>query len=388
MRVFVSGRKNRNNEKKPIHGEPDRGNPQGNRFWYQSVGCVPQTRHQSADLLQLEKQIRRPERLRAQAHQGTRSRTRQAQADVCRSRDGERCAEVTDRKKALKPAECREAVGWLVDEEGLSVRRACRALGTSRANWYRPRIDSSTRDAEIINKLNEVISRHSRWGFWKCFYWMRQRGAPWNHKRVLRVYREMGLNLPRRAKKRLPARVKQPLNAPPKADHMWSMDFMHDTLYYGKRFRTLNVFDEGVREVIAIEVDTSLPAERVIRVLNQVKESRPLPRQIRVDNGPELISAKLVAWCEQHHVHLHHIQPGKPTQNAYIERFNRSFRNEVLNAHLFTSLNQVREVVYEWMTSYNEERPHQSLGNLPPSVFRQQQPTKYSKQNSNPTLSH
>lgn len=98
-----------------------------------------------------------------------------------------------------------------------------------------------------------------------------------------------------------------------------------------------------------------------------------MPQQIRVDNGPELISSKLVAWCEKHGIHLHHIQPGKPTQNAYVERFNRSFRHEVLDAHVFGSLSQVREIVHEWMTSYNEERPHQSLGNLPPSLFRQQQ---------------
>jgi putative transposase len=150
------------------------------------------------------------------------------------------------------------------------------------------------------------------------------------------------------------------------------MEFMHDTLHYGKRFRTLNIFDEGVREALAIEVDSSLPAERVIRVLDQLKESRQLPRQIRVDNGPELISSKLVAWCDENQVRLHHIQPGKPTQNAYVERFNRSFRYEVLDAHLFDSLGQVRDIVHWWMGIYHEERPHESLGNLPPTVFRKQ----------------
>lgn len=187
----------------------------------------------------------------------------------------------------------------------------------------------------------------------------------------------MKLNLPRRAKRRLPARIKQPLEVPPLPDQVWSIDFMHDTLWCGKRFRTLNVFDEGVREVLAIEVDSSLPADRVIRVLDQLRESRPLPVQIRVDNGPELVSSKLVAWCEINHVKLHHIQPGKPTQNAYIERFNRTFRTEVLNAHVFNSLSQVRELVHQWMTAYNEERPHSALGNLPPRLFSQQiTPTK------------
>ena len=271
------------------------------------------------------------------------------------------------------PTEKREAVTWLRGQRKLPVSRACKAVGMSSSSWYRTPLDQSSRDAPIVDRLNEIINRHGRWGFWKCFYWLRQHGATWNHKRVWRVYKAMGLNLPRRTKKRLPARVKEPLDAPPHPNAHWSMDFMHDTLYHGKRFRTLNILDEGVREALAIEVDTSLPAERVIRVLEQLKDSRPLPRQIRVDNGPELISSKLVAWCEQHQINLHHIQPGKPTQNAYIERFNRTYRREVLDAHLFGSLEEVREITYHWMTSYNEERPHESLGNLPPAVFRQQQ---------------
>ena len=156
----------------------------------------------------------------------------------------------------------------------------------------------------------------------------------------------MNLNLPRRAKRRLPARLRQPLVVPSESGRMWSMDFMHDTLYCGKRFRTLNIIDEGVREALAIEVDTSLPAERVIRVLEQHRESHPLPEQKRVDNGPEHISSKLMTWCEQLVIQLHHIQPGKPTQNAYIERFNRSLRREALNTHLFSNLIEVREIIH------------------------------------------
>ena len=270
------------------------------------------------------------------------------------------------------PAQKREAVEWLRESQGLPVSRACAAVGMSSSSWYRGAPDRSA-DDPVIDRLNEVVSKHPRWGFWKCFHWMRQRGEVWNHKRVWRIYCEMGLNLPKRAKRRLPARVKQPLEVPPLPDKMWSMDFMHDALHYGKGFRTLNVLDEGVREALAIEVDSSLPAERVIRVLNQLKDSRSLPDQIRVDNGPELVSAKLVAWCDQNGVRLHHIQKGAPTQNAYIERFNRSFRHEVLDAHLFTSLEEVRDITHQWLLSYNEERPHQALGNLPPAVFRQQQ---------------
>lgn len=260
-----------------------------------------------------------------------------------------------------------------MDERALPVSRACRAVNLGRSSYYHQPRDQAEHDAPLIDRLNEVLGRHPRWGFWKCFYWMRLKGDTWNHKRVLRVYRAMKLNLPRRAKKRLPARVKEPLNAPPQAGLQWSMDFMHDTLWCGKRYRTLNVFDEGVREALAIEVDTSLPAERVVRLLEQLKDSHPLPKQIRVDNGPELVSAKLVAWCEQHDIRLLHIQPGRPMQNGYVERFNRSFRNEVLDAHVFASLSEVREHVHDWLISYNEERPHESLGNIPPALFRQQQ---------------
>ncbi|HWA35812.1 MAG TPA: IS3 family transposase [Cyclobacteriaceae bacterium] len=276
-------------------------------------------------------------------------------------------------KKALTPVDRQEAVDWLVKEQTMSVVRACRAVGMPRSAWYRPKLDNRERDGAVMDGINEVIGKHGRWGFWKCFLWLRRRGKPWNHKRVLRVYRAMKLNLPRRAKRRLPTRLGQPLEVPAEPNRRWAMDFMHDTLYCGKRFRTFNLIDEGTREALSIEVDSSLPAERVVRVLDQVKESRPLPEQIRIDNGPELLSAKLVAWAEINNVKLHYIQPGKPTQNAYIERFNRTFRCEVLNAHLFNSLSEVRDIVHHWMTAYNDERPHEALGNVPPSVFRQQQ---------------
>ncbi len=142
----------------------------------------------------------------------------------------------------------------------MAATRACKAMKIDRSWRHRPSADRAARDAAIIDRLNEVVAKHGRWGSWKCFHWLRLKGGTWNHKRVLRVYRAMKLNLPRRARRRLPARIKQPLDAPPQPDRLWSMDFMHDTLWHGKRFRTLNVFDEGVREVLAIEVDTSLPA--------------------------------------------------------------------------------------------------------------------------------
>lgn len=242
----------------------------------------------------------------------------------------------------------------------------------SRSAWYKPAGGKNKQDQEVIDALNGIVSKHRRWGFWKCHYRLRALGKPWNHKRVHRVYCAMNLNLPRRTKKRIPRREPQPLEVVEIPDKMWSMDFMHDSLYQGRCFRTLNIIDEGVREALAIEIDTSLPAARVIRVLEQLEERRGLPEQIRVDNGPEFTSELLSNWSRQKGIRLHYIQPGKPTQNAYIERFNKTFRYEFLDSHLFEDLDQVRELAWEWMIGYNEERPHQSLGNLTPTEFYKQ----------------
>ena len=180
----------------------------------------------------------------------------------------------------------------------------------------------------------------------------------------------MKLNLPRRKKRAVLTRERQPLVVLPVANQSWSLDFMQDALYSGKRFRILNILDEGVRECLAIEIDTSLPAARVVRVLERIRRWRGLPKQLRLDNGPELTSTCLITWCQRHQVELVYIQPGKPNQNAYIERFNRTFRHEVLNAHLFSSLQQVCDIAWEWMIDYNEQRPHDALNGMTPAAFK------------------
>jgi len=215
-----------------------------------------------------------------------------------------------------------------------------------------------------------VLAKSPRAGFWKCFKRIRNKGTVLNHKRVYRVYCAMGLNLPRRMKRVLPKRVPKPMKVVESPNYQWALDFVHDTLYCGKRFRTLNVIDEGTRECLAIEADTSLPAQRVVRVLEQLKVERGLPFQIRLDNGPELISATMADWCEENQVELAFIQPGKPQQNGFVERFNGSFRREFLDAYLFESLDQVREMAWFWRLDYNDERPHESLGDIPPTVYR------------------
>ena len=179
----------------------------------------------------------------------------------------------------------------------------------------------------------------------------------------------MGLNLPRRTKKRFPKRVQAPLVLPIGPDLVWSADFMRDQLYDGRLFRTFNVLDDYHREAVAIEIDTSITSERLIRIFETIAEQRPLPEVLRVDNGPEFVSEKFGKWAQSKGMVLQFIQPGKPNQNAFIERFNRTYRTEVLSAWLFDSLSEVREATWQWMIEYNEERPHDSLLDHTPQEF-------------------
>lgn len=179
----------------------------------------------------------------------------------------------------------------------------------------------------------------------------------------------MKLNIKRRAKKRLPARVKQPLFQPDIANQVWSMDFMQDSLWNGRKYRLLNIMDDFNRELLAIEIDSSLPSLRVIRVLNWLKEDRGKPQTIRVDNDPEFISDKLSLWCENNGVELRFIQPGKPTQNAFIERLNGSLRREILDAYAFINIQQAKETIHQWMEDYNYNRPHKAWNNKTPAEY-------------------
>ena len=183
------------------------------------------------------------------------------------------------------------------------------------------------------------------------------------------MYRVLSLHLKRKPKKRLPTRVPQTLAVPEQWNQTWSLDFMSDALSSGRTFRTLNILDDFNREALWIEVDTSLPAERVIRVLGQWLAWRGKPASIRMDNGPELISQRLESWAKAKNIELLHIQPGKPAQNAYIERFNRTYREEVWDAYLFDDLQEVRYITEHWLEDYNTIRPHEALQGLPPRQF-------------------
>lgn len=232
---------------------------------------------------------------------------------------------------------------------------------------FRPKDDRLIQEA-----LADMVSRHPSIGFKQSFEQFKKAGKGWNHKRVKRVYVSMKLNIRRRAKRRLPERVKQPLIAPERINETWSLDFVNDSLVDGRRFRILNVMDDFNRESLALEADTSLPALRVIRALEKIIEHRGKPKYLRTDNGPEFISFLLRQWCALNNIIIIYIQPGRPMQNAYVERKNGSLRRELLNAYLFDSLREVRIMCEEWRTYYNTQRPHKALHYLTPVKYADQ----------------
>jgi putative transposase len=233
--------------------------------------------------------------------------------------------------------------------------------------YYAPKRDDSQVEQAIMAQLNKTDNQ----GFNKVFDRLRLEGYQWNHKRVYRVYRKMGLSIGKNKRKRLPARVKEPLEVPGRLNHTWSMDFLQDRLENGRKFRCFVVLDDANREALHVDIDHSLKSKRVIWVLNHLINRNGKPKRIRMDNGPEFIARILVEWAQAHQIDLLYIQPGRPMQNAYVERFNGSYRRGVLNAYLFESLEQVREQTHHWVHDYNHHRPHDSLKKLPPVLFAQ-----------------
>ena len=249
-------------------------------------------------------------------------------------------------------------------DHGISIRQACQAVRLAKASFYYRRRPKD--DTPVIEAIRGYIDVNPRLGFDKLYESFRSQGRPWGKTVLWRVYKELRLNLQRRGKRRLPDRIKAPLTVPATPNEVWSADFIADSLWSGRSFRTFNVIDDFNREGLRIEIDTSLPGPRIVRALEELAEVRGVPRRLRLDNGPEFISQALSKWAEQRGVQLQFIQPGKPTQNAYIERFNRTFRTEVLSCYVFNSLNEVRDMTADWLQRYNETRPHEALSNLTP----------------------
>src|SRR5690606_9369038 len=252
-----------------------------------------------------------------------------------------------DVKKILRPSRRREMAKEAVGTKGISIRLACDIFHVSQT-CYRYDAKRNAENEKIARWLMRLTDNHRNWGFGLCYLYLRNvRGYGWNHKRVYRIYRELELNLRIKPRKRLVREKPEPLTVPTAINQVWSMDFMHDQLGDGRCFRLLNVIDDFNREALGIEIDFSLPAERVIRAL-------------------EHISGAMQNWAARRHIRMEYIQPGKPQQNAYIERFNRTVRYEWLSQYYWTDLEEVQLFATQWMYNYNHDRPNMALGGFTP----------------------
>lgn len=268
----------------------------------------------------------------------------------------------------MKPAERRPVVHYLRAEWCLAERRACglASLGRSTARYLHRR----SGDQELRERLRELAGERRRFGYRRLHVMLRRKGYAVNHKRIYRLYREEGLSVRKRKRKRVARADRVPLPVPSGPDQLWCLDFVSDALSWGRKIRMLTVEDIFTREALAIEVDTSLSGVRVARVLDRLTEERSaIPDVIVLDNGPELTSKALDQWVYERGVRLHFIDPGKPQQNGFIESFNGKLRDECLNEHWFLSLADARRIIEDWRIDYNQNRPHSSLGNLTPEEY-------------------
>jgi putative transposase len=256
----------------------------------------------------------------------------------------------------------------MVTDHALSERRACGLTRVHRSTKrYRSRRDGQQ---SLRMRIRELAAEHPRYGYRRLWVLLRREGLLVNHKRVQRLYRQEGLAVRRKRRKKIAGTQRQPMTCPTRPDVHWCMDFTSDQLADGRRIRTLNLVDVFTRECLAIEVAFSLPAHRVVRVLDRVLTERGTPQRITVDNGPEFISRAVDAWAYQRKIVMDFIQPGKPTQNAFIESFNGKFRDECLDRHWFTTLDDAAATIESHRRLYNTVRPHSSLGNRTPAAFR------------------
>lgn len=232
------------------------------------------------------------------------------------------------------------------------------------------RYESTKDDSETETKLEEFARKYPTRGVDTYYGMIRLEGLVWNRKRVLRVYRNMGLQLRRKYRKRINRPYREGLSQPIMPNVTWSIDFMSDALEDGRRLRTFNVIDDYNRQCLGIKTGISMPSNRVTRILEEIIETYGKPKALRCDNGHEFISMHIQQWAEDKEIELKHIQPGKPSQNGFIERFNRTYREDVLDAYLFTNLEQLQITTNYWIDQYNTKYPHQSLGRKRPVSFR------------------
>lgn len=265
------------------------------------------------------------------------------------------------------PSSKRSAYDFLCESFQASQRMICDTISLCRTTArYVPIKD----DRETEAKLEQLAQKYPTRGMDTYYGMIRLEGLIWNRKRVIRVYRKMGLQLRRKYKKRINRPYKEGLSQPILPNVTWSIDFMSDALEDGRRLRTFNVIDDYNRQCLGIQTGISMPSMGVTRILDEIIETYGKPEAIRCDNGPEFISYHIQQWAVDNGIELKYIQPGKPNQNGYIERFNRTYREDVLDAYLFTDLEQLQITTDYWIDQYNTKYPHQSLGRMSPVGFR------------------
>lgn len=269
----------------------------------------------------------------------------------------------------VSPAAKKEAALYLQEAYKVSERRVCRVISLPRTTKrYESRPDPI--NVEVSKRLLEIAEKKPRYGSPRLHIMLRREGLKINHKRTERLYRRLGLSLRRKQrKKRFRSETRGLLPPPTHRNQYWAMDFVSDQLTNGLRFRSLTLVDVLTKECPEIEAARSLPGQRVVQVLDRLAFIHGKPEVIILDNGPEMISKVLDQWAYDNGVKLHFIEPGKPTQNGFIESFNGKFRDECLNAHWFSDLADARKKISRWRHEYNNERPHSSLGNLTPNEF-------------------
>jgi putative transposase len=260
-------------------------------------------------------------------------------------------------------------VQQVIEQHDYSERRACALVGMNRRTFRRPA--PADADRAVRERLRALAQERPRFGSPRLHVLLQREGLVANHKRTERLYREEGLSLRKRRRKKRPSHLRVVMPVPDSADQSWAMDFVSDALINGRRVRMLTIIDAWNRECPRIEVDFSLTGARVARVLEQLRQQGRRPQLIQVDNGPEFVSKALDAWAHEHGVRLQFIRPGKPVENAHIESFNGRLREECLNQHAFASLDDARRRIEAWRADYNSVRPHSALGQLAPDQFRQ-----------------
>lgn len=269
----------------------------------------------------------------------------------------------------VKPASKKQVIHHFINKFKLSERIACKLVGLSRTAYrYQPKKQS---DGLLRARLKQLAAQYPRYGYLMMHELLKGEGLVMNKKKTYRIYKEENLQVRTKKRKKL-HRLRQVMLAPCRVNERWSMDFVYDQLANGRRFRVLNIIDDFNREIVGQLTAFSISGLQVARFLTQLSETRDLPKQIICDNGTEFTSKSMFFWSKENNVKLAFIQPGKPTQNAFVESFNGKFRNECLNQHWFRSIEEARNEINEWREHYNQIRPHSSLHYLSPIAFAKQ----------------